>query len=84
LVRRCAEEIVGVGNFGLEAGDAAQNAECSTVVVVLILAIGDLRAAGIAAEIVSIEGADESLGVRLACGACEDHRSQDVDPRSPE
>src|SRR3954463_3907322 len=64
LVRRRAKEVAGLAKLRLEADDAAEDAEPEAPVHMLVLAVGDLRASRIAAEVVTDERADESLRAR--------------------
>src|SRR6185312_13650837 len=64
LVRRRPKEVAGLGNFRLEPDDAAERAEPEAPVHMLVLAVGDLRASRISAEVVTDERADESLRAR--------------------
>ena len=62
-VRCLAEEIRGVGKLRFEADDRAERAGGDSVIHVFVFAVGDLRTPRIAAEVVSNERADKSLGV---------------------
>jgi hypothetical protein len=70
LTDALAEEILGVPELFFEADDAAEGADGAAIVHAFVVAVRDLGAPRVAAEVVTDEGADESLRQRRPA-ACE-------------